>query len=65
MTQPGRSGHHAEVWSVAAEWGWIVLDAGGRTVASGIEGSVSAACAMAEQHLRVAARRLESGSDRA
>lgn len=65
VTQPGPSGHHAEVWRVAAEWGWIVLDAGGRTVVGGIEGSASAACAMAERHLRVVARRFETGLDRA
>ena len=60
-TVPARDGHHAEVWGVAAEWGWLVLDRSGRTVACGVERTEESAVATAEKHLRVAAYRFDLG----
>lgn len=60
---PSPDGHHAEVWPVAGEWGWLVLDRNGWTVADGVVHTEAAAKELAGKHLRVAALRSELGLD--
>ena len=56
-TPPMPDGWYAEVWPIAEEWAWLVLDRTGRTVAEGMERSKDAAKIAADAALHAPRRR--------